>query len=54
MTVVSNLASISFTYLDADGRRHRDLGEHPDITVNAVGQPMVQPTTTAAGRALWP
>jgi len=50
VAVVSNLASITFTYLDADGVVTATPANIRTITVNAVGQPLVQPTAYTAGR----
>jgi type IV pilus assembly protein PilW len=54
VTVASNLASLSFTYLDADGNSFTPTTTTQvnirTIVVNAVGQPQVQPTAAAAGR----
>ena len=54
ITVASNLASLSFTYLDADGTSFTPTtatqANIRTIVVNAVGQPQVQPTAAAAGR----
>jgi type IV pilus assembly protein PilW len=54
VTVASNLASLSFTYLDADGNSFTPTtttqANIRTIVVNAVGQPQVQPTAAAAGR----
>jgi type IV pilus assembly protein PilW len=50
VTVVSNLSSLSFTYLDADGATTSTAADIRTIVVNAVGQPQVQPTAYTAGR----
>jgi prepilin-type N-terminal cleavage/methylation domain-containing protein len=50
VVVVSNLASITFTYLDADGAPTATAADIRTIVINAVGQPLVQPTASAAGR----
>jgi prepilin-type N-terminal cleavage/methylation domain-containing protein len=54
VTVISNLASLTFTYLDADGVAFvPTLATQANIrtvVVNAVGQPLVQPTAASAGR----
>jgi prepilin-type N-terminal cleavage/methylation domain-containing protein len=54
VTVVSNLASLSFTYLDANGTAFTPTttteANIRTIVVNAVGQPQVQPTASTAGR----
>lgn len=50
VVVVSNLASITFTYLDADGVVTATPANIRTITVSAVGQPLVQPTAYTAGR----
>ncbi len=50
VAVVSNLASITFTYLDADGVVTATPANIRTIMVNAVGQPLVQPTAYTAGR----
>jgi prepilin-type N-terminal cleavage/methylation domain-containing protein len=50
VVVVSNLASITFTYLDADGAVTATPADIRTIVISAVGQPLVQPTAYAAGR----
>lgn len=50
VVVVSNLGSITFTYLDADGVVTATPANIRTVTVNAVGQPLVQPTAYTAGR----
>jgi prepilin-type N-terminal cleavage/methylation domain-containing protein len=50
VVVVSNLASIAFTYRDADGAVTATAANIRTITVDAVGQPLVQPTASTAGR----
>ncbi len=50
VVVVSNLASITFTYLDADGVVTATPAEIRTIVISAVGQPLVQPTAYTAGR----
>lgn len=54
VTVVSNLASLSFTYLNVTGTAFTPTsGTEANIrtiVVNAVGQPQVQPTAYTAGR----
>jgi prepilin-type N-terminal cleavage/methylation domain-containing protein len=54
VTVVSNLASLSFTYLDVTGTAFTPTSATEanirTIVVNAVGQPQVQPTAYTAGR----
>ena len=50
VTVVSNLSSLSFTYLDADGNTTATAADIRTIVVNAVGQPQVQPSASMAGR----
>ena len=50
VVVVSNLASMTFTYLDADGAVTATPANIRTIVVNAVGQPLVQPTAYTAGR----
>jgi type IV pilus assembly protein PilW len=50
VTVVSNLSSLSFTYLDADGATTSTAADIRTIVVNVVGQPQVQPTAYTAGR----
>jgi hypothetical protein len=50
VAVVSNLSSITFTYLDADGVVTAIPANIRTITVSAVGQPLVQPTAYTAGR----
>jgi type IV pilus assembly protein PilW len=50
VVVISNLASITFTYLDADGVVTATPSEIRTIVISAVGQPLVQPTAYAAGR----
>jgi prepilin-type N-terminal cleavage/methylation domain-containing protein len=52
--VVTNLAALTFTYLDGDGVAFvPTVATQADIrtvVVSAVGQPLVQPTATSAGR----
>jgi prepilin-type N-terminal cleavage/methylation domain-containing protein len=54
LTVVSNLASLTFTYLDVDGVAFTPTTVNQTnirtVVVNAVGQPQVQPTAASAGR----
>ena len=54
VTIVSNLASLSFTYLDVNGTAFTPTtttqGNIRAIVVNVVGQPQVQPTAATAGR----
>jgi prepilin-type N-terminal cleavage/methylation domain-containing protein len=50
VVVVSNLASMTFTYLDADGAITATPANIRTIVVSAVGQPLVQPTAYTAGR----
>jgi len=50
VVVVSNLSSITFTYLDADGVVTAVPANIRTITVNAVAQPLVQATAYTAGR----
>jgi prepilin-type N-terminal cleavage/methylation domain-containing protein len=50
VVVVSNLASITFTYLDANGVVTATPANIRTIVISAVGQPLVQPTAYAAGR----
>jgi type IV pilus assembly protein PilW len=54
VTVASNLQSLSFTYLDADGVAFTPTtttqANIRTIVVNAVGQPQVQPSAATAGR----
>jgi type IV pilus assembly protein PilW len=54
VTVASNLSSLSFTYLDADGVAFTPTTTTQTnirtIVVNAVGQPPDQPTAASAGR----
>jgi prepilin-type N-terminal cleavage/methylation domain-containing protein len=54
VTVASNLASLSFTYLDASGTAFTPTtgtqGNIRTVVVNVVGQPQVQATAAPAGR----
>jgi prepilin-type N-terminal cleavage/methylation domain-containing protein len=50
VTVVSNLASLSFSYLDASGTTTSTAANIRTVVVNAVGQPQVQPGAAASGR----
>ncbi len=54
VTVVSNLASLTFTYLDVDGVAFTPTtatqANVRTVVVSAVGQPQVQPTAASAGR----
>jgi len=50
VAVVSSLASMTFTYLDADGAVTATPANIRTIVVSAVGQPLVQPTAYTAGR----
>ena len=50
VVVISNLASITFTYLDASGVVTATPANIRTIVISAVGQPLVQPTAYAAGR----
>jgi type IV pilus assembly protein PilW len=54
VNVVTNLSTLSFTYLDADGVAFTPTtttqANIRTIVVNAVGQPQVQPSAASAGR----
>jgi type IV pilus assembly protein PilW len=54
VNVVTNLSTLSFTYLDADGVAFTPTTTTQTnirtIVVNAVGQPQVQPSAASAGR----
>jgi type IV pilus assembly protein PilW len=54
VTVVSNLQSLSFAYLDADGVAFTPTtttqANIRTIVINAVGQPQSQPSVASAGR----
>lgn len=48
--VITNLASLTLTYLDADGNVTATAGDVRTVVVSAVGQPEVQAASFAGGR----
>jgi prepilin-type N-terminal cleavage/methylation domain-containing protein len=52
--VVTNLASLTFTYLDADGNATATPADVRTIVISAVGQPEVQAASFGGGRVQVP